>query len=329
MTRPARLSLFLAGTACAALLAAGPHAQEPDALPPLVSAEQFDTWLTELSNWGRWGPDDELGAANLITPAKRAEAAALVTEGFTVSLASERPELPHHRQPLPGRVVDDCGQPPGRERHDRLPVHPRARARRTSTPSPTSSSTARCGTATTSTALVTMEEGATKNSIMAVKDGLVTRGVLYDIPRLKGVPWLEPGHPHHGRGSRGVGGDGRRARRPRRRLPDPLGTLGPPGRPRAVRHRPGGGGPRQQRHPVAQGARRRDRRLGDARLHAAAGGRPPPHGAPQLRPDHPGHPGPRPRRLSGPGQCRCRAQPLGVHDHHRAPADSRTAPGRR
>jgi kynurenine formamidase len=41
--------------------------------------------------------------------------------------------------------------------------------------------------------LVTMEDGATRNSIMAVKDGLVTRGVLYDIPRLKGVPYLEPG----------------------------------------------------------------------------------------------------------------------------------------
>ena len=44
--------------------------------------------MDELSNWGRWGPDDEVGAFNLITPAKRAEAAALVSEGFTVSLAS-------------------------------------------------------------------------------------------------------------------------------------------------------------------------------------------------------------------------------------------------
>jgi len=55
---------------------------------PLVSAEQYEPWQTELSNWGRWGPDDELGAANLITAAKRAEAARLVTEGFTVSLSS-------------------------------------------------------------------------------------------------------------------------------------------------------------------------------------------------------------------------------------------------
>ena len=45
--------------------------------------------MKELSNWGRWGPDDELGASNLITPAKRKQAAALVEEGLTTSLAHE------------------------------------------------------------------------------------------------------------------------------------------------------------------------------------------------------------------------------------------------
>ena len=40
---------------------------------------------------------------------------------------------------------------------------------------------------------VTMDGGARKNSILTMKDGIVTRGVLYDIPRLKGVPYLEPG----------------------------------------------------------------------------------------------------------------------------------------
>ena len=43
--------------------------------------------MEELSNWGRWGTNDQLGAANLITPAKRLEAISLVTEGITVSLA--------------------------------------------------------------------------------------------------------------------------------------------------------------------------------------------------------------------------------------------------
>ena len=44
---------------------------------PLVSQTQYDRWIDELSNWGRWGPDDDLGAFNLITPTKRATAAAL------------------------------------------------------------------------------------------------------------------------------------------------------------------------------------------------------------------------------------------------------------
>ena len=41
---------------------------------------------------------------------------------------------------------------------------------------------------------VTMEEGAKVNSVLTMKDGIVTRGVLYDIPRLKGVDYLEPGY---------------------------------------------------------------------------------------------------------------------------------------
>jgi hypothetical protein len=55
---------------------------------PLVTAAQYERWQTELTNWRRWGPDDQLGALNLITPAKRKQAAALVKEGATVSLAS-------------------------------------------------------------------------------------------------------------------------------------------------------------------------------------------------------------------------------------------------
>src|SRR5438552_18937308 len=44
-------------------------------------------WMQSLSNWGRWGPDDELGTLNHITPEKRRAAAALVREGEVVSCA--------------------------------------------------------------------------------------------------------------------------------------------------------------------------------------------------------------------------------------------------
>ncbi len=48
-----------------------------------------DGWMTELSNWGRWGKNDQLGTLNLITPAKRKQAAALVREGVSISLAHD------------------------------------------------------------------------------------------------------------------------------------------------------------------------------------------------------------------------------------------------
>ena len=52
-----------------------------------LSQADIERLMEELSNWGRWGDDDQLGAANLITPEKRLEALALATEGISVSLA--------------------------------------------------------------------------------------------------------------------------------------------------------------------------------------------------------------------------------------------------
>ena len=43
--------------------------------------------MTELSNWGRWGKQDEKGALNLITAAKRQEALSLAVSGVSVSLS--------------------------------------------------------------------------------------------------------------------------------------------------------------------------------------------------------------------------------------------------
>ena len=43
--------------------------------------------MTEVSNWGRWGEDDQLGTLNTITAQKRIDAAGLVSEGESVSLA--------------------------------------------------------------------------------------------------------------------------------------------------------------------------------------------------------------------------------------------------
>src|SRR5579863_7813361 len=54
-----------------------------------VTPDEYERWKKELSNWGRWGKDDQIGALNLITPAKRKQAAALVKEGISVSMAGD------------------------------------------------------------------------------------------------------------------------------------------------------------------------------------------------------------------------------------------------
>ena len=65
--------------------------------------EDIDRLYSTLSNWGRWGDDDERGALNHLTEAHRAHAATLVRDGVTVSLARNlgvdpAPEMPHPAQ---------------------------------------------------------------------------------------------------------------------------------------------------------------------------------------------------------------------------------------
>jgi len=54
-----------------------------------LTKAQFDQMFKQLSNWGRWGKDDQLGTLNLITPARRRQAAAQVREGICISLARD------------------------------------------------------------------------------------------------------------------------------------------------------------------------------------------------------------------------------------------------
>jgi kynurenine formamidase len=159
---------------------------------PLVTKAEYERWQKELTNWGRWGKDDDFGTLNLITPAKRKQAAALVKDGVSVSLASDESNEKDVDNPCPiewamitatqstamDRIAFPCIHGAGHTHLDSFahvffdgkmwngyPVE----------------------------GLVTMERGAGKSSILTMKDGIVTRGVLYDIARLKGVSYLEPG----------------------------------------------------------------------------------------------------------------------------------------
>src|SRR5262249_33266048 len=58
----------------------------------IATEADFQRAMKDVSNWGRWGEKDELGAANLITPAKRKQALALAKEGVSVSLAHDVPQ---------------------------------------------------------------------------------------------------------------------------------------------------------------------------------------------------------------------------------------------
>ena len=84
----------------------GTGAQEPPIAE--VSQTQYDAWMTDLSNWGRWGADDQIGALNLITDGKRVEAARLVEIGMVVSMARD--------------MTVDRSDGPGQEDANRLPV---------------------------------------------------------------------------------------------------------------------------------------------------------------------------------------------------------------
>jgi kynurenine formamidase len=156
-----------------------------------VTQAEYDRWQTTLSNWGRWGKDDELGTLNLITPAKRKAAAALVKEGMTVSLASNTQTGKAVDVPCPvdwamltaseSGATDRVGFPCI---HGAGTTHLDAFAHRFFGGKMWN------GYAVSE---VTREGGAARNSVLTMKDGIVTRAVLYDIPRLKGVAYLEPG----------------------------------------------------------------------------------------------------------------------------------------
>ena len=162
----------------------------------------FDT----LSNWGRWGDDDELGALNLITPEKRRQAAALVREGITVSGAWEVDPTPGARQMFgaPVRYMQYTGHDPirfgrvgsaleflGTVYHGITITHLDALCHIFWDGKMYNGKPAE---------LVTASAGATHHAVTAIANEIVTRGVLLDIPALDGRPWLDPGeaiYPEH------------------------------------------------------------------------------------------------------------------------------------
>lgn len=159
---------------------------------PLVSAAQFERWQTELSNWGRWGKDDELGTLNLITPQKRLAALALVKEGVPVSLLTNSFTQKAVDVPCPIEWAMSTATDIGATDRVAFPCIHGAASTHIDLLAHTFFAN-KMWNGYNSSKLVTMAKGAEKNSVMPMKNGILTRAVLYDIARLKGVPYMAPG----------------------------------------------------------------------------------------------------------------------------------------
>lgn len=172
--------------------AAGRGTQKPEVNDTRTTKDQFDRWMTELSNWSRWGKTDELGAVNLITATKRQQAAALVKAGTVASLAhdllTEKAVDAQNPYVLTPRISEASQYAFDRETidfHGYTFSHMDALCH--------VGHNGKLYNGFVFQEVATSDRGCLKLGITGVKDQVVTRGVLIDIPRLKGLPYLEPG----------------------------------------------------------------------------------------------------------------------------------------
>jgi kynurenine formamidase len=161
-----------------------------------VSADEFDRLFQALRTWGRWGDSDQLGALNLLTPERVAAAAGLVQQGVTISLswplrteaAASTPEPAEHRMTSEGDVHSSSGMVVAKD-YIGLNYHGDTHTHLDALCHIGYEGLLYNGVSTD----VITTDGASADSVELLEDGLVGRGVLLDIPGLRGVPWLEPG----------------------------------------------------------------------------------------------------------------------------------------
>lgn len=160
-----------------------------------VTPADYLRWRAEFKNWGRWGPDDQRGASNLITASKVLSTVKLVRYGIVISLAHPVPQHADAETPDSAvfhRVTNGISATNTTDNYQ-VSYHGLT----------LSHMDAFChfffegkmynGYSVADN--ITPQTGCKKDDIMAWKDGVVTRAVLYDIPQLKGVDWIEPGTP--------------------------------------------------------------------------------------------------------------------------------------
>jgi kynurenine formamidase len=177
-----------------AVLGVRTHGQA-NAVASTATPADYLRWRNELKNWGRWGADDQRGASNLIGVSKVQSAARLVKSGIVVSLAHALPQKAEADVPAASifrrttNLVSDTITVDSYQTsyHGLVVAHMDAFCHFVFD--------GQMFNGVPVAGNITTEAGCHKGDIMAWRDGIVTRAVIYDIPQLKGVPWLEPGTP--------------------------------------------------------------------------------------------------------------------------------------
>lgn len=155
-----------------------------------LGTRDVEEMMKTLSNWGRWGKEDQMGTLNLITPTKRKQAALQVKEGLSISLARELSEAQpggstpfKHRMTGTGEKADAISSADSYsfEYHGFLLTHLDALCHLFHNGRMYNNFTQEQVTA----------KGAKKLAVANMKGGFFTRGVLMDMPRHWGVKYLE------------------------------------------------------------------------------------------------------------------------------------------
>ncbi len=208
-TLTSRKSLARIGSVCVSMLALGAAQAQPFQAHPStqdetvkVTLETLANWEQELSNWGRWGPDDQRGTLNLITAEKTKQAAALVQVGETVTLqhfvTTEPPAIDSAAfgptDHWMSRIDPVTGEPSFALDEIQFSLHDGM----------LSHLDALCHYRTEIDGEYIIFNGYPQNltatgcedlGIDRMGTSYVTRGILVDIPLMRGVDWLDPSTP--------------------------------------------------------------------------------------------------------------------------------------
>ena len=169
------------------------HSQSPNPNSRPKTKADIDRLMTELSNWGRWGKDDQLGTMNLITPEKRRQAYSLVKEGVTVSLARpvEKTVAADNPDPFIQKMTLTGLNNPGQFASDTYTVSYHGHAHTHMDSLGHMFYKGKMYNGVPQETITT--KGASKLAVLNLQNGVVTRGILVDIARLKGIPYLDEG----------------------------------------------------------------------------------------------------------------------------------------